>query len=62
LSSIPDHPAYERVPKDAGKDYRVFIYKGANHGFHSDTTPRHDQAAAVLAWDRTMGFFADKLH
>ena len=31
-----------------------YVYKGANHGFHNDTTPRYDEAAAKLAWQRTL--------
>ena len=34
-----------------------FLYKGTNHGFHNDTTPRYDDAAAKLAWQRTVDFF-----
>jgi carboxymethylenebutenolidase len=33
------------------------VYKGANHGFHNDTTPRYDEAAAKLAWTRTLAWF-----
>jgi carboxymethylenebutenolidase len=33
------------------------MYEGANHGFHNDTTPRYDAAAAKLAWQRTLDFF-----
>ena len=33
------------------------IYKAANHGFHNDTTPRYDKAAAELSWDRTLAWF-----
>jgi carboxymethylenebutenolidase len=33
------------------------MYEGANHGFHNDTTPRYDKAAAELAWGRTLEFF-----
>jgi carboxymethylenebutenolidase len=33
-----------------------FVYEGANHGFHNDTTPRYDEAAAKLAWQRTLDF------
>jgi hypothetical protein len=32
-------------------------YPGTNHGFHNDTTPRYDEAAAKLAWQRTLEFF-----
>ena len=34
-----------------------YVYEGANHGFHNDTTPRYDEAAAKLAWKRTLDFF-----
>ena len=37
------------------------MYEGANHGFHNDTTPRYDEAAAKLAWQRTTDFFAKYL-
>jgi carboxymethylenebutenolidase len=50
-------PAYEKALKAAGKTYEAYIYPGANHGFHNDSTPRYDEAAAKLAWDRTLGWF-----
>ena len=50
-------PAYEAALKEHGKDYEAHIYEGANHGFHNDTTPRYDEAAAQLAWDRTLAHF-----
>ena len=34
-----------------------YVYQGAYHGFHNDTTPRYDEAAAKLAWERTLDFF-----
>jgi carboxymethylenebutenolidase len=37
------------------------VYAGANHGFHNDTTPRYDEAAAKLAWSRTLAFFGEHL-
>ena len=37
--------------------YTAYIYDGANDGFHNDTTPRYDEAAAKLAWERTLEFF-----
>ncbi|WP_375688867.1 YghX family hydrolase [Pseudooceanicola sp. LIPI14-2-Ac024] len=49
--------AYKAALDANGKDYEVHIYDGANHGFHNDTTPRYDEAAAQLAWERTMAFF-----
>ena len=54
-------PAYEAALKENGKEYTAHIYAGANHGFHNDTTPRYDAAAAKLAWDRTIAFFGSKL-
>jgi len=44
-------PAYETALKAAGKTYEAHIYPGANHGFHNDSTPRYDEAAAKLAWE-----------
>jgi carboxymethylenebutenolidase len=54
-------PAYEAALKAGGKSYEAFIYEGVNHGFHNDTTPRYDEAAAELAWSRTLDFFARHL-
>jgi carboxymethylenebutenolidase len=45
----------------AGKSYERFLYEGANHGFHNDTTPRFDKDAADLAWQRSVDFFATHL-
>lgn len=50
-------PAYEAALKQNNKEYQVYIYPNVNHGFHNDTTPRYDKAAAELAWQRTIGFF-----
>lgn len=50
-------PAYEAALKANGKVYEAFIYPGVNHGFHNDSTPRYDEAAAKLAWDRTIAWF-----
>jgi carboxymethylenebutenolidase len=49
--------AYEAALKKAAVDYTVHMYPGVNHGFHNDTTPRYDEAAAKLAWQRTIDFF-----
>ena len=49
----PTRPAL----KANGKTYTMHMYEGANHGFHNDTTPRYDEAAATLAWQRTVDFF-----
>lgn len=50
-------PAYEEALKAAGKTYEAHIYENVNHGFHNDSTPRYDQAAAELAWQRTLDWF-----
>jgi carboxymethylenebutenolidase len=50
-------PAYEAALKKAGVKYAAYIYPDVNHGFHNDTTPRYDAAAAKLAWERTISFF-----
>lgn len=54
-------PDYEKALKAAGVRYEAFIYPGVNHGFHNDTTPRYDQAAAELSWKRTIEFFHREL-
>ncbi|POY38315.1 dienelactone hydrolase [Solitalea longa] len=54
-------PAYEKALKENHKDYTVYMYENANHGFHNDTTPRYDKTAAELAWKRTIDFFKEKL-
>lgn len=50
-------PAYEAALKANNKVYTAYIYPDVNHGFHNDTTPRYDKAAAELAWQRTIEFF-----
>lgn len=50
-------PAYEEALKANHVTYTAYVYEGANHGFHNDTTPRYDEAAAKLAWQRTLDFF-----
>ena len=52
---------YEVALKANNKPYTVHFYEGANHGFHNDTTPRYDEAAAKLAWERTIAFFNEHL-
>ena len=54
-------PAYEAALKAHHVDYQHFVYPGVEHGFNNDTTPRYDEAAAQLAWGRTMAFFKAKL-
>ena len=50
-------PAYEQALKDNHVTYEGYVYEGANHGFHNDTTPRYDEKNAKLAWERTLGWF-----
>ncbi|MEX0969093.1 MAG: YghX family hydrolase [Paracoccaceae bacterium] len=54
-------PDYEAALQAAGTDYEAFIYEGVNHGFHNDSTPRYDETAAELAWQRTLAHFAAHL-
>jgi carboxymethylenebutenolidase len=54
-------PAYEAALKENKKEYTAYIYPDTNHGFHNDSTPRYDKAAAELAWSRTIDFFKAKL-
>ena len=51
-------PEYEAALKAAGATYEAHTYPGTQHGFNNDTTPRYDEKAAKLAWERTMAFFA----
>jgi carboxymethylenebutenolidase len=54
-------PAYETALKAAGVKYEMFKYPATEHGFNNDTTPRYDEAAAKLAWERTIAFFNKSL-
>jgi carboxymethylenebutenolidase len=54
-------PAYEAALKSNGVRYEMHMYAGAQHAFHNDTTPRYDDAAAKLAWQRTVEFFNQHL-
>jgi carboxymethylenebutenolidase len=54
-------PAFEVVLKANKINYEVYIYPNVNHGFHNNTTPRYDEAAATLSWNRTIEFFNDNL-
>jgi carboxymethylenebutenolidase len=54
-------PAYETALKANNVRYTMFKYPGTQHGFNNDTTPRYDQAAAKLAWQRTVDFFNKEL-
>lgn len=54
-------PAYEQALKANKVTYQAYIYPGVNHGFHNDSTPRYDEGAATLAWDRTLSWFGKYL-
>jgi carboxymethylenebutenolidase len=55
-------PAYEEALKKAGASYQLFTYDGAQHAFHNDTAPtRYNEAAAKLAWSRSIDFLKEKL-
>lgn len=52
---------YEAALKSAGVRYEAHVYPGVQHGFHNDTTPRYVEAAAQLAWTRTLAFLRSAL-
>ena len=55
-------PAFEAALKEHGKTYTLYIYEGANHAFNNDTSAeRYNEAAAKLAWQRTVDFFKETL-
>jgi carboxymethylenebutenolidase len=54
-------PAFESALKASKVKHQAFIYPNTQHGFHNDTTPRYDDAAAKLSWQRTLAFFKENL-
>ncbi|MCH7817166.1 MAG: dienelactone hydrolase family protein [Proteobacteria bacterium] len=54
---LAGRPLYEAALTDAGVTFESYVYAGASHGFHNNTTPRYDEAAAALAWERTIDWF-----
>ena len=54
-------PTFEAALKAAGAPYEMHIYPGTQHGFHNNSTPRYQEAAAKLAWERTIAFFRKHL-
>jgi carboxymethylenebutenolidase len=50
-------PAWDAALKANNVTHEGYVYEGANHGFHNDTTPRYDEAAAKLAWQRSVAWF-----
>jgi carboxymethylenebutenolidase len=55
-------PAYEAALKAQGKNYQMINFPGVNHGFHNNTTPRYDEAAAKEAWEKTIAFFRKNIN
>ena len=54
-------PAFESALKDAGVPHQAHIYPGTQHGFHNNSTPRYNEPAAKLSWERTIAFFKTHL-
>ncbi len=54
-------PAFETALKASGAKYEMHLYPGTQHGFHNNSTPRYQEAAAKLAWERTVAFFKKNL-
>ena len=54
-------PAYEAALKSAGAKYEAYTYPGTQHGFHNNSTPRYNEAAAKLSWERTVAHFKKHL-
>jgi carboxymethylenebutenolidase len=50
-------PDFETILKENTIEHEAHFYENANHGFHNNTTPRYDEAAAELSWKRTIAFF-----
>ena len=54
-------PAFEAALRAAGVTHQMYIYPGTQHGFHNNSTPRYQEGAAKLAWERTVAFFRTNL-
>lgn len=54
-------PDYEAALQAHGVNYEMHTFEGTRHGFHNNSTPRYDEAAAAQAWDRTIDFFRKHL-
>ena len=54
-------PEYEAALKTNKVSYQKYTYEGVQHGFHNNSTPRYNEAAADLAWERTLAFFKEHL-
>ena len=53
--------AFEAALKEAGVDYKIYMYEGAGHAFFNETGSRYHEEAAKLAWERTVAFLKEKL-
>ena len=54
-------PDYEAALQANGVRYDMVMFDGTRHGFHNNSTPRYNEVAAALAWNRTIGFFREHL-
>jgi carboxymethylenebutenolidase len=54
-------PEYQAALKASNVDHQMYMYEGTNHGFHNNSTPRYNEAAANLAWERTLAAFKSQL-
>jgi carboxymethylenebutenolidase len=54
-------PEFEAALKANNVPHQMHMYEGTNHGFHNNSTPRYNEAAADLAWERTIAFFKQHL-
>ena len=52
---------YEAALKKHGKAYQRHVYPGTRHGFHNNSTPRYNESAAELSWQRAIAFFEEQL-
>jgi carboxymethylenebutenolidase len=55
------YPTYEQELKKTRVRYEIHSYPGTQHGFHNNSTPRYNEAAAKLSWERTVAFFKKNL-
>jgi carboxymethylenebutenolidase len=54
---VEGQKAFGEALTKAGVTFEAYVYDGANHGFHNNSTPRFDEAAANLSWERTLAWF-----
>ena len=54
-------PDFEKALKETNAPYEKYIYPGTQHGFHNNSTPRYQEAAAKLSWERTIAHFKKNL-